>query len=97
MPLARLLHPFACLVWWREEVGRLERADTAVTKIQHNVNKPLADGAVQQLPSIWTTQAFHSFSDLEENSRMHTASTVKAQSSPATPRMPPGEAFCLLF
>ena len=70
--------------------GRVERADVQRTKIQHNGAKPPPE-SVQQLPSIWTTQGFHTFGDLEEgtSTRANTASTAKAastnQSSP-TPR-----------
>ncbi|CAE7298685.1 unnamed protein product [Symbiodinium pilosum] len=62
--------------------GRIERADVQRTKIQHNGAKPPPE-SVQQLPSIWTTQGFHSFGDLEEgtSTRANTASTAKAQTS----------------
>ncbi|CAE7481310.1 unnamed protein product [Symbiodinium microadriaticum] len=71
--------------------GRIERADVQRTKIQHTGGKPPPE-SVQQLPSIWTTQGFHSFGELEEgtSTRANTASTAKAastnQSSP-TPRL----------
>mmetsp|Transcript_58848 Transcript_58848/g.137880 ORF Transcript_58848/g.137880 Transcript_58848/m.137880 type:complete len:815 (-) Transcript_58848:224-2668(-) len=77
---------------------RIERTDVQRTKIQHNSGKPPADGAVQQLPSIWTTQGFHSFGDIEEgtSTRANTASTAKGtstqQSSPTTPRVPGAKA-----
>eukprot|EP00438_Fugacium_kawagutii_P022385 Skav217213 [mRNA] locus=scaffold143:224235:231852:- [translate_table: standard] len=73
------------------EVGWIERSDTSTSKIQHNSGKaPSTDGAVQQLPSIWTTQGFHSFSDLDDgsNMRVSTASTAKGGQSSPTPRPP---------
>lgn len=85
-----------------KDVSWIERCDTSTTKIQHShkAQNPQretsgpsgpsgpADG-VQQLLSIWTTQGFHSFSDLEDGSNMRasTASTAKEQ-SPPTPRPP---------
>lgn len=75
-----------------KEVGWIERSDTSTSKIQHNSGKaPSTDGAVQQLPSIWTTQGFHSFSDLDDggsNMRVSTASTAKGGQSSPTPRPP---------
>ena len=63
-----------------KQVGRIERSDTATTKMQH-VSKKANDDTIQQLPSIWTTQGFHSFQDLEN-------STSKGKMPSLTPRVP---------
>eukprot|EP00930_Biecheleria_cincta_P070114 TRINITY_DN5776_c0_g1_i5.p1 TRINITY_DN5776_c0_g1~~TRINITY_DN5776_c0_g1_i5.p1 ORF type:complete len:246 (+),score=30.54 TRINITY_DN5776_c0_g1_i5:1206-1943(+) len=44
----------------------LERADLAISRVQHDLNtKPGPDG-VQLLPAIWTTQGFHTFENMED-------------------------------
>ena len=73
-----------------KDISWIERSDTSTTKIQHN--KPQHNGtvpagpdaSVQQLPSIWTTQGFHSFSDLEDVTR------GTASNKQPTPRPPQG-------
>lgn len=77
----------------------LERADLAISRVQHDLStKPGPDG-VQLLPAIWTTQGFHTFENIEEKStegqsagpgsRAQTAGSTKQRlSPPATPRLP---------
>ncbi|CAJ1416799.1 unnamed protein product [Effrenium voratum] len=64
---------------------RLERSDVATMKIRHDGKA--SEAGTQQLPSIWTSQGFHSF-DEEQMSRGPPPS-AKGQSAPPTPRRPP--------
>jgi len=84
-----------------ESDAPLERADMAISRVQHDLStKPGPDG-VQLLPAIWTTQGFHTFENIEEKSsevqsagpgsRVQTAnsgSTKQRLTPPATPRLP---------
>eukprot|EP00933_Yihiella_yeosuensis_P062425 TRINITY_DN65379_c0_g1_i1.p1 TRINITY_DN65379_c0_g1~~TRINITY_DN65379_c0_g1_i1.p1 ORF type:complete len:841 (+),score=176.43 TRINITY_DN65379_c0_g1_i1:148-2670(+) len=83
----------------KEAIGSsgLDRNDVTTLKIQHSGGKPSAEN-VQQLPSIWTTQGFHSFGEINEapkthynqsSSRANTCSPgTSAVSPPTTPALP---------
>jgi len=65
--------------------SNLDRSDVVSMKVQHNpTSKPTGD-AVQQLPAIWTTQAFHTFADAVASQGGATNSSVHAVPSPPPP------------